>query len=214
MIYIKSSKLRHYKILTLNENDSFVIDLEGNIMNTIFPALLWSYPQKVYKISNEQAFELELRKKKIEIPPLLFIGIIIMSSNLFESNMHIINKLAFKTSFQFSVIILLFFFIACIFAKLYSYNKNKKRLSNIINLNECKPVKIKLVEGKGYVKTRIKLICFCIFLLLIVLLTILLYLETENFVILGTYIFFTYGYLASITVITPPMNIKDIKIIK
>lgn len=214
MLYIKSSKLRHYKILTVNENDSFIIDLEGNIMNTIFPALLWSYSQKAYKISNKQAFALELRKKKIVIPPLLFIGSIIMASNLFESNMHIINKLVFETSFQFSVIILFLFFIACILLKLYSYYRSKKRLSHIINLNECKPVRIKLVEGKGYVKTRIKLICFCIFLLLIVLLTILLYLETENLFILGTYIFFTYGYLASTTVITPSMNIKDIKIIE
>ncbi|MDE6475507.1 MAG: DUF443 family protein, partial [Erysipelotrichaceae bacterium] len=120
MLYIKSSKLRHYKILTVNENDSFIIDLEGNIMNTIFPALLWSYSQKAYKISNKQAFALELRKKKIVIPPLLFIGSIIMASNLFESNMHIIDKLVFETSFQFSVIILFLFFIACILLKLYS----------------------------------------------------------------------------------------------
>lgn len=214
MAYIRDSKSKYYKIITSNQNESFLIDLEGNIMNTMFPALLWYYPQKAYKISNEQALALELRKKAISIPSCLFVGIIMTSSNLFRSHMQTINKLVFETSFPVSVIILLLAFITCILLKLYCYYRSKKRLSNIINLAECEQVRIKLLKEKRLFKRTIRVLCFYILILLLILLTAAMYLEYNNILVLIMLTYVIGYYLLSVIIIAPPINIKDIKIIE
>lgn len=211
MINIKSSKLRHYKILTLNDNDNFIINLEGNIMNTIFPTLIWFFPQKAYKISNEQVLALESKKKKTEVDIFLITGISLILSKI---SLPIINKLKFGTSFQFSIMMLLLSFIVCILAKLLKYNKDTKTLSNLINLNECRQVRIKLLKEKLFIKDIIVLIISFVFLFLIVLINIYVYLVSGSIFFLISFVFCIYIFLFSNTKVNPPTYINNIEIIK
>ncbi|MDE6476507.1 MAG: DUF443 family protein [Erysipelotrichaceae bacterium] len=214
MLYTRNSKSKYYKIITSNQNESFLIDLEGNIMNTIFPALWWYYPQKAYKISNEQALALEAREKIISIPALLFIGIIIIFSRFVGSHIRTINKVVFDTSFPISEIMLLLAFIACILLKLYCYYRSKKRLSNIISLEECEQVRIKLLRERRLFKRTIRVLYFYIILLPAILLVAAMYLEYNHILVLIIFLCFTCCYLFSNIIIPPPVNIKDIKIIE
>ena len=211
MINIRLSKLRHYKILTLNDNDNFIINLEGNIINTIFPTLLWFFPQKAYKISNEQVLMLESKKNKIEVDILLVTGISLILSKI---SYPIIDKLKLGTSFQFSTIILLLSFIICVLAKLLSYKKDINTLSSLINLNECQLVKIRLLREKSFIKDAIISIISCAFLLLLVLLNIYIYLESSSIFFLIAFVFCTYIFLFSTTTVNPPIYINDIEVIK
>ena len=211
MINIRLSKLRHYKILTLNDNDNFIINLEGNIINTIFPTLLWFFPQKAYKISNEQVLMLESKKNKIEVDILLVTGISLILSKI---SYPIIDKLKLGTSFQFSTIILLLSFIICVLAKLLSYKKDINTLSSLINLNECQLVKIRLLREKSFIKDAIISIISCAFLLLLVLLNIYIYLESISIFFLIAFVFCTYIFLFSTTTVNPPIYINDIEVIK
>lgn len=211
MVYIRVSKLKHYKLLTSN-NDNFLINVDGNIMNTIFPVFLWSFSQKAYKISNEQALELELKNRK-EVNFQLITGIMILLSLLAKFLLPIVEALVIDTPFLVSIIILLLSFVACIFIKLYKYKENKKSLSNIINLNECRSVRIKLLKEKRYIKSSIKLLCFSIFLLLMLFFTSYVYIEFDNYFAVISFIFCTYLYLFLNTLIFPLASIKGIEVI-
>lgn len=210
MVYIRVSKLKYCKLLTSN-NDNFLINLDGNIMNTIFPVFLWNFSQKAYKISYEQVLELELKKKK-EVNFQLITGLMILLSLSAKLLSPIVEALVIDTPFYVSIIILLLSFMTCIFIKLYKYNENKKSLSNIINLNECRPVRIKLLKGKGCIKSSIKLLCYLIFLLVMLFFTSYAYIEFDNYFALISFIFITYSYLFLNTLIFPLASIKAIEV--
>ena len=211
MINIKSSKFKHYKILTLNNSELFIINLEGNIMNTFFPTLLWFFPQKAYKISNKQYLELESKKNKKEVNIFVVTGISLILSKIF---LPIINTLKIGTSFQLSIMMLLMSFIICILAKIHSYKKDSKILSNQINLNECSTVKLKFLKEKISIKNIIISIISLVFLFLIVLINIYIYLESNSVFFLVSFVFCTYIFLFSNTTVAPPTYINNIKIIK
>lgn len=211
IINISLSKFRHYKILTLNDNENFIINLEGNILNNIFPLLLWFLPQKAYKIPKEIRIKLECKKHKNKNEIFFITGISFLLSKIF---INILDKFVFQIPLTIGILSLIIPFIICILYKLYSYRKDREMLINQFNIHKCEEFQIKILKGKKYIKDILVSIFALILILFTPMISSYLYLDTKNIFFLVVYIFFIYMFLFTNTTVVPPNEIEKIEILK
>lgn len=207
-MYIKPSKFKQFKILEMNNNKKYLIDLEHNILNYIFPSLVWFFSQTIYEIPDDINFESSNKKHEIKGTIFLIVGV---CSILSKKVVAIANKFNIIMSFYSILFIILLIFILILGYKRLKYLKLKNYLKNKYNLKN--PQKMKIIFFMNIENMKYSLSCCVGILLFYIFISLNIYtvIYIPNiifFVMLGALL---HILLMTNTTIPPFPNIKDIK---
>ncbi|CDQ38555.1 hypothetical protein M948_05025 [Virgibacillus sp. CM-4] len=121
-----------YRILSINNNDYYLVDMGQSLWKILFPFLFWIFPHTVYKIDDEDMLRNiqapELKQAKTNYFSILGAGISILLANLLRPLMDYFN---IQSSTLVNSIILIVVLIIAFLLRFYISNMNKKNLYKV-----------------------------------------------------------------------------------
>lgn len=170
-----------YRILIIN-GEQYILDMEQSFWKVIFPFFFWVFPTPVYKVEDQTIVEQLKEPKREKVGRLIVVslgGIAYVIGILLAPLM---DYFEVPMSPLVNTILLIIALILVVLLNLsISYNR-KKKLYNVVELAELQQDKLRVCPNS--IKHVFKLSAVYIFLLGIVVLFFIGYIETQNIMLL------------------------------
>mgnify|MGYP001944981382 CR=1 FL=1 len=159
-----------------NQNDYYLLDMETSIWSVLFPFIFWFMPQKVYKVDSKTAEKMKaptLDSKKFMY--ILLLSIVVQVFLVYFSK-DLLN-FVISTSLLANILIVTVSSLIIIYLRYLHHKTLQKKLSQHVMIENisCERVKIKPKLVQNYFIAMLGYFMFTVF------------------VVLGVYIFLTYG---------------------
>ncbi|WP_152655069.1 DUF443 family protein [Oceanobacillus sp. CFH 90083] len=175
------AKNLRYRILIIND-EQYILDMERSFWKIIFPFLFWMVPSPIFKVEDQDIVEQlkTSKKEKAESSTIISLGGFAYAIGILLAPL--MGYFEIPSSPLVNILLLMPVLIIVGFIYFSISHKRKKKMENVIKL-EALP-KYKLWIRPSSMKHFLKFIFAYIFLLGIVLLNFLLYIQSSNIMIL------------------------------
>lgn len=201
------SRNRRYRILSVGD-DYYIIDIEESIWTILIPFLFWLMPQRVYKVDFETVENLRASTSGgNNLVSIFILGI--GGSTVLSRLLRSILDFSIQTTLLVNILMLIISALIIIYLRLHIRGSLGDRLDEFVDIKELDGKTIKL-KPKFFKQCIVPIFSY-LFFLLIVIGAILLFLETNNFIgIFSFIVFLSLLSLCNTTTIHPNLGKRNL----